>query len=500
MDPLHGILLGLQVALQPVNLLYCFAGVFLGTLIGVLPGIGPATAIALLLPATTGVSPATGIILLAGIYYGSMYGGSTTSILINIPGEAASIVTCIDGHQMARAGRAGPALGIAAIGSFIAGTFGVVVLSVVAAPLARAALAFGPAEYFSLMVLGLVLVSCLSSGSLVNALLTTSLGIVIGLMGIDTMSGVPRFTFDRPQFIDGMDVITLIVGLFGVSEVLFNLEQGMGRSIIEGKIQRILPTREDWRLSGWPIVRGSALGFLLGLLPGGGGVIASFASYAVEKRLSRTPERFGAGAIEGVAGPESANNAAASAAFIPLLTLGIPPNVILGILLGALIVQGVAPGPLLIVNNPNLFWGVVASMYIGNIMLLVLNLPLIGIWVQLLRIPYGMLFPLILMFCVIGVYGTTGSVFFLYLMAGFGVLGYLLRRTGHDLAPLVLGFVLGPLLEVHLRRSLIAGEGDWSFFVTRPISAVCLALALVLAAAAAVPVLKRWRKTALVDD
>lgn len=500
MDPLHGILLGLQVALQPINLFYCFAGVFLGTLIGVLPGIGPATAIALLLPATTGVSPATGIILLAGIYYGSMYGGSTTSILINIPGEAASIVTCIDGHQMARAGRAGPALGIAAIGSFIAGTFGVVVLSLVAAPLARAALAFGPAEYFSLMVLGLVLVSCLSSGSLVNALLTTSLGIIIGLMGIDTMSGVPRFTFDRPQFIDGMDVITLIVGLFGVSEVLFNLEQGMSRSIIERKIQRILPTREDWRLSQWPIVRGSALGFLLGVLPGGGGVMASFASYAVEKRLSPTPERFGAGAIEGVAGPESANNAAASAAFIPLLTLGIPPNVILGILLGALIVQGVAPGPLLIVNKPDLFWGVVASMYVGNIMLLVLNLPLIGIWVRLLRIPYGMLFPLILMFCVIGVYGTTGSVFFLYLMVGFGVLGYLLRRTGHDLAPLVLGFVLGPLLEVHLRRSLIAGEGDWSFFVTRPISAVCLALALALAVAAAVPVLKRWRKTALVED
>ena len=500
MDPLHGILLGFQVAFQPVNLMYCFAGVFLGTLIGVLPGIGPATAIALLLPATTGVSPATGIILLAGIYYGSMYGGSTTSILVNIPGEAASIVTCIDGHQMARQGRAGPALGIAAIGSFIAGTLGIVLLSLVAAPLARAALAFGPAEYFSLMVLGLVLVSCLSSGSLVNALLTTSLGIVIGLMGIDTMSGVPRFTFDAPQFIDGMDVITLIVGLFGVSEVLFNLEQNVTRSIIEGKIQRILPNLAEWRASRWPIARGSALGFLLGLLPGGGGVIASFASYAVEKRISATPERFGHGAIEGVAGPEAANNAAASSAFIPLLTLGIPPNVILGILLGALIVQGVAPGPLLIANNPALFWGVVASMYIGNVMLLVLNLPLIGIWVQLLRIPYGVLFPLILMFCVIGVYGTTGSVFFLYLMAGFGLLGYLLRRTGHDLAPLVLGFVLGPLLEVHLRRSLIAGEGDWSFFLTRPISAACLAAALLLAIGAALPALKRWRKTTLVED
>jgi putative tricarboxylic transport membrane protein len=493
----QSILLGLQAALQPVNLLYCFLGVFLGTLIGVLPGIGPATAIALLLPVATGVSPASSIILLAGIYYGSMYGGSTTSILVNIPGEAASIVTCIDGHRMARSGRAGPALGIAAFGSFIAGTLGVLLLSAVATPLARAALAFGPAEYFSLMLLGLILVSRLSSGSLVNAIFTTSLGIVLGLIGVDTMSGASRFTFERPQFIDGMDIIALIVGLFGVSEVLLNIERGAARSIVAGKIQSLLPTREDWRRSRGPIARGSALGFLLGLLPGGGGVIASFASYAIEKRLSSEPQRFGKGAIEGVAAPEAANNAAATAAFIPLLTLGIPPNAILGILMGAFIVHGVAPGPLLLKNNPGLFWGVVASMYIGNVMLLVLNLPLIGLWVRLLRIPYGVLFPLILVFCVVGVYGTTGSVFFLYLMAGFGVLGYLLTRTGHDLATLVLGFVLGPQMEIHLRRSLIAADGDWSFFVTRPISAVCLALALMLLVAGAIPAARRWRQKAL---
>ncbi len=500
MSSVDGILLGLKVALLPTNLLYCFVGVFLGTLIGVLPGIGPATAIALLLPVTFGLPPATGIILLAGIYYGSMYGGSTTSILVNIPGEAASIVTCIDGHQMARAGRAGPALGIAAIGSFIAGTFGVIILCFLSAPLARAALSFGAREYFGLMVLGLVLVSCLSSGSLAKAALTTALGIVLGLMGVDTMSGASRFTFDRPEFIDGIDVITLVIGLFGVSEVLMNIEANLKRSVLEGRIQSVLPTREDWRRSRAPIARGSVLGFCLGLLPGGGGVIASFAAYAIEKRLSRTPQQFGKGAVEGVAGPESANNAAASAAFIPLLTLGIPPNVILGILLGALMIQGVAPGPLLMVNNADLFWGVVVSMYIGNVMLLVLNLPLIGMWVQLLRIPYGIMFPMILVFCVVGVYGTTNSTFHLYLAAGFGVLGYALRKTGHDLTPLVLGFVLGPLMEVHLRRGLIASDGDWSYFVTSPIAAICLAAAAILLWATLVPAAKRWRQRLPVED
>jgi len=488
-----GILLGLQVALAPANLAYCLAGVLLGTLIGVLPGVGPASAIALLLPATAGIPPAAAIILLAGVYYGAMYGGSTASILVNIPGEAASIVTCLDGHAMARAGRAGPALGIAAIGSFIAGTFAVIVLTLVAAPLARAALAFGAAEYFSLMVLGLVMVGCFASGSLAKAFLATALGIVLGLAGIDTMSGASRFTFDQPQLIEGMDIVTLIVGLFGVSEVLLNIERRAVRSLVGERIGRLLPSREEWRQSAAPIARGSVLGFLLGLLPGGGGVIASFASYALEKRVAADPARFGAGAIEGVAGPEAANNAAATGAFVPLLTLGIPPNAILGILLGALMLHGVAAGPLLLVKHADLFWGVVASMYLGNLMLLALNLPLIGVWVQLLRVPYGVLFPLILVFCVIGVYGTTASVFHLYLMAGFGVLGYLLRKTGHDLAPLVLGFVLGPLLEVHLRRGLITGDGDWSFFLTRPISAAFLALTAVVLVLAAAPKLGRWR-------
>ncbi len=492
---MSGLLTGLSVALQPINLLFCFAGVFLGTLVGVLPGIGPVTAMALLLPITIGAPPESGIILLAGIYYGSMYGGSTTSILINVPGEAASVVTCLDGHQMARNGRAGPALAIAAIGSFIAGTFAVVAMSIVSAPLARAALMLAPADYVGLMVLGLVMVSFISSGSVANAILTASLGIVLGLAGIDTMSGVSRFTFDRPELLEGIDVITLVVGLFGISEVLQNLEHSVQRRLVTDTIGRVMPSREDWRRSRGPIARGSLLGFLLGLLPGGGAVLASFASYGLEKRWSKTPEQFGKGAVEGLAGPESANNAAATAAFIPLLTLGIPPNVVLGILLGALIIQGIQPGPLLMVNNPGVFWGVVASMYIGNLMLLVLNLPLVGLWIQLLRVPYGVLFPMILVFCVIGVYGTTGSTFQLGLMTAFGILGYLLRRTGYDLAPLILGFVLGPLLEANLRRTLIASDGDWSYLLTRPVGLACLLLALALIIAAALPAIKARRET-----
>jgi len=495
-----GLLPGLAVALQPVNLLYCFAGVFLGTLVGVLPGIGPVTAMALLLPITVGASPESGIILLAGIYYGSMYGGSTTSILVNVPGEAASVVTCLDGHQMARQGRAGPALALAAIGSFIAGTFAVVVLSIISAPLARWALLLAPADYVGLMVLGLVMVSFISSGSVANAILTTSAGIVMGLAGVDTMSGVARFTFDRPELLEGIDVITLVVGLFGVSEVLHNLEKSVHRTFVTDRIGRVMPSREDWRRSRGAIARGSVLGFLLGLLPGGGAVLASFASYGLEKRWSRTPEQFGKGAVEGLAGPESANNAAATAAFIPLLTLGIPPNVVLGILLGAMIIQGVAPGPLLMVKNPGVFWGVVASMYIGNVMLLILNLPLVGLWIQLLRVPYGVLFPLILMFCVIGVYGTTGSTFQLGLMVAFGLIGYLLRRTGYDLAPLILGFVLGPLLEANLRRTLIASDGDWSYLLTRPVGVSCMLLALGLIVASALPAIKSRRTSLAAAD
>lgn len=434
---------------------------------------------------------------MAGIYYGS--GGSTTSILVNTPGEAASIVTCYDGHQMARQGRAGAALAIAAIGSFAAGTFGVIVMTLVATPLARAALVFGPAEYFSLMVLGLVLVSCLTSGSIVNALLTASLGIILGTMGIDTMSGLPRFTFDQPELIEGIDVITLVVGLFGVSEVLLNIERAGIRGSIQKHIGSMMLTREDLKRSSGPIARGSVLGFLLGLLPGGG-VLASFASYAVEKQLSPRRAEFGKGAIEGVAGPEAANNSGATAAFIPLLTLGIPTNVVLSILLGALMIQGISPGPLLMVDHPELFWGVIASMYIGNIMLLALNLPLVGMWARLLRVPYNILFPLILLFCFIGVYGTTSSSFEMMLMLGFGVLGYFLRKTDYDMAPLVLGFVLGPLMEVHMRRGLIASDGDWSFFISRPISAAGLAFALIILILCVVPSVKNWRTKNLVED
>jgi putative tricarboxylic transport membrane protein len=495
-----GLMTGLQVAAQPINLLYCFVGVFLGTLIGVLPGIGPATAMALLVPVTIGAAPASGVILLAGIYYGSMYGGSTTSILIKVPGEAASVMTCIEGHAMARAGRAGPALALAAIGSFIAGTLAVVVLSMIAAPVARAALLLSPADYAGLMVLGLVMVIVICSGSVANAVLTTSLGVVLGFVGIDTMSGDPRFTFGVPQLIEGIDVVTLVVGVFGVSEVLQNLESAVVRTMVTSKVGRILPTREDWRRSRGPIARGSVLGFLLGLLPGGGAVLASFASYALEKRISRTPGEFGSGAVEGLAGPESANNSAATAAFIPLLTLGIPPNAVLGILLGALMIQGVTPGPLMMVQKPDVFWGVVASMYIGNIMLLVLNLPLIGLWIQILRIPYGVMFPLILVFCIVGVYGTTGSSFHLGLMLMFGVLGYLLRRTGHDLAPLILGFVLGPLLEVNIRRSLIASDGDWGYILTRPVALVCVLLALALIVASVLPAVQARRAVLATDD
>jgi putative tricarboxylic transport membrane protein len=490
MDVASGLLLGLQVALQLDNLLYCVLGVLLGTLVGVLPGVGPAATIALLLPVTAGMSPTAGVVLLAGIYYGSMYGGSTTSILVNIPGEAASVVTCLDGHKMALQGRAGAALGIAAIGSFIAGTLGIVALTLLSAPLAKVAISFGPAEYFSLMVLGLVMIGLLSAGSLAQASLTAFLGIVLGLVGSDLVSGAMRFTYDIPALVEGIDVVTLVIGLFGVSEVMMNLEQRLQRSLVTTKVGNLMPTREDWKASAKPIARGSALGFGLGLLPGGGGVIASFLAYALEKRVSKTPERFGTGAIEGVAGPEAANNAAASASFIPLLTLGIPPNVILGILLGAFMIQGVTPGPLLMVNHPQIFWGVIASMYVGNIMLLVLNLPMIGIWVQLLRVPYGVLFPLILVFCVVGVYGTTGSVFQLFQMGFFGVLGYVLRRNHFDLTPLVVGFVLGPLLELHLRRGLMTSGGDWSFFVTRPVSASCLAIAAVLVIVSFLPKLR----------
>jgi putative tricarboxylic transport membrane protein len=491
---------GFGVALQPINLLYCFIGVFIGTLVGVLPGIGPISAMSLLLPVTLAGTPASGIIMMAGIYYGAMYGGSTTSILVNIPGEAASVVTCIDGHEMAKRGRAGPALGMSALGSFIAGTFGIIMLMLVAPVLANVALAFGPAEYFSLMVLGLVLLTFLSQGSMPKALLMACIGLVLGLVGLDSINAQPRLTFDRLELVDGVGLVPVVMGLFGVTEVLINIERVITRDFVDAKITQLLPNKEDWKASAGPIGRGTILGFFLGILPGGGAVIASFASYALEKRLSKTPERFGKGAIEGVAGPESANNAAAGGAFIPLMTLGIPPNVVMALLLGAFIIHGAQPGPLMMTQNPGLFWGIVASMYIGNVMLLVLNLPLIGMWVQLLRLPYNVLFPLILLFTIIGVYCSSNNVFDVYVMVCFGIIGYVLRKFSYEPAPLALAFVLGPMLENNLRKSMILEGGSLTVFLNRPISAVCLLLALALLLAPLLPKLRKQREAIALDE
>jgi putative tricarboxylic transport membrane protein len=500
MDTLASLFLGFTVALQPINLLFCFAGVFIGTLIGVLPGIGPVAAMSLLLPITFNITPEAGIIMLAGIYYGSMYGGSTTSILVNIPGEAASVITCLDGYQMARRGRAGPALGIAAIGSFIAGTAAVIGLMLLAPTMAAFAVKFGPAEYFSLMVLGLTILVWLSQGSILKALIMACVGVVLGLVGIDSITALPRMTYGQLQLLDGLGLVPIVMGLFGIAEILSNLEQKLNRQIFETKVKGLLPNREDWKRSTGPIWRGTVLGFFLGILPGGGAVISSFLSYALEKRLSRHPEQFGQGAIEGVAGPETANNAAAGAGFIPLLTLGIPPNVVMALLLGAFIVHGVQPGPLMMVQKPDLFWGVVASMYIGNVMLLVLNLPLIGIWVQLLKVPYKILFPMILLFCIIGAYSVSNQIFDVYLMLGFGVLGWLMKKYGYEPAPLVLAFVLGPMLENNLRKALILSRGDFIIFFERPISLVCLICAALLLLSPLLPAFNRRRKELATEE
>ena len=500
MDILAGLGQGFAVALQPINLLYCFVGVFIGTLVGVLPGIGPVSAMSLLLPVTLSGTPESGIIMMAGIYYGSMYGGSTTSILVNIPGEAASVVTCIDGHEMAKQGRAGPALGIAALSSFAAGTFAIIALMLVAPTLASVAVAFGPPEYFSLMVLGLTILSFLSQGSMAKSLLMAAFGIVLGLIGMDQITAQARLTFDRLELLDGIGLVPVVMGLFGVAEILSNFDRELKREVIKARIGGLWPSLADWTAAKWAILRGTLLGFFLGILPGGGAVIASFASYALEKKVSDTPERFGKGAIEGVAGPEAANNAAAGGAFIPLMTLGIPPNVVMALLLGAFVIHGLQPGPLMMTQRPDLFWGIIASMYIGNAMLLVLNMPLIGMWVQVLKLPYRILFPLILMFCVVGVFVSGNAVFDVFVMVLFGVLGYLMRKFGYEPAPLVLAFVLGPMLENNLRKSLILSLGDFTIFVERPISAVCLVLAAAALAAPLLPALARRRARLATDQ
>jgi putative tricarboxylic transport membrane protein len=481
-DVVDKIIFGFQIILDPTNLLYCFIGVLVGTLVGVLPGIGPIGAMALLFPATFKATPTSSIIMLAGIYYGAMYGGSTTSILVNIPGESASVVTCLDGYQMARQGRAGPALGIAAWGSFIAGTMSVMGLMFMAYPLAKYALSFGPPEYFALMLTGLIIITYLAQGSILKAIMMALVGLLIGTVGLDMITGLSRFTYGINELTDGVGIVPLVMGLFGVSEVLDNLEKNLDtREIFQTRISKnLLPSLKDWAEAKWAILRGSVIGFFLGILPGGGAVLSSFVSYALEKKLSKHPERFGKGAIEGVAGPESANNAATGGALIPLLSLGIPPNAIMALLFSALMIHGIQPGPVLIKTNPDIFWGLVASMYLGNVFLLILNLPLIGIWVQVLKIPYRVLFPLILLFCLIGTYSINNSTFDLSLMILFGVVGYLMRKFGYEGAPLVLAFVLGPMMELALRQSLLISKGSFSIFITRPISGIALGVAFLL--------------------
>jgi putative tricarboxylic transport membrane protein len=492
LDYWHNILYGFSVCLDPMNLFYCFVGVFVGTLIGVLPGVGPVATISMLLPATFKMSPVGAIIMLAGIYYGAMYGGSTTSILVNIPGEVASVVTCLDGYQMARKGRAGPALGIAAFGSFIAGTFSVVALTFLAPPLATIAIKFGPPEYFSLMVLGVTMIIYLAHGSMIKALMAACLGLLLSYVGLDNISGFERFTYGFPTLEDGIGLVPVAMGLFGIGEVLINIEESIARrEIFRAKLSNLMPTRKDWKDSAIPITRGSIIGFFLGVLPGGGHVLASFASYAIEKRFSKHPERFGQGAIEGVAGPESANNAGAGGQFIPLLTLGIPASPVMALMLGALVIFGLQPGPLLMTRSPDLFWGVIVSMYIGNIMLLVLNLPAIGLWVQVLRIPYPFLFPLILLFCLIGSYSLSNNKYDVLIMVIFGVIGYLMKKVRFEGAPLLLGMVLGLMMEDAMRQSLIMSGGSFQIFISRPISAGFILTAVALLA---IPIVRGGKK------
>jgi len=490
--------MGLAVAATPMNLLYCFFGCLYGTLVGVLPGFGPSAAIALLLPVTYGMSTHSAIIMLAGLYYGSAYGGSTTSILVNIPGEAASVTTCFDGYQMARQGRAGPALGIAAIGSFIAGTLAIVGLSVIAPLVASLALRFGPPEFFSLMILGLTIVIYISFGSVLRAMIMGCLGVALGCVGWDYVSGNTRITFGIVYLFDGIPIVPVLMGLFGISEVLFNLEKDQRLSVFK-EIGNIWPSRKDFRDSLGAILRGSGIGFFLGLLPGGGTVVSTFASYTVEKKISKHPERFGKGAIEGVAGPESANNAAAQSGFVPLLTLGIPVSPAFALVFAALLVHGVHPGPMLLIKNPDVFWGVVISMYIGNIFLLILNLPLIRIWVKVIAIPYGLLFPLILVFCLIGAFSDEklGDVL---VMITFGIVGYLMKKFDYEPAPMVIAFILSPILELNLRQSLILSGGSFSIFFAKPISLGCLIAVGLLVLSSALPRFKNLRPKLGADE
>ena len=478
---MEGLLAGFVTILEPHNLLFCFIGTLVGTLIGVLPGIGPTATIALLLPLTIGLDPVTAIIMIAGIYYGASYGGSTTAILVNIPGEAQSVVTCIDGYQMARQGRAGPAIGIAAIGSFIAGTLGAVGIALVSMPLIEFAIRFGPPEYFALMLLGFVVLLVLTKGSVVKSLIMIFVGLLLSTVGQDVITGETRYDFGVNELVDGISIVTIAMGMFGMGEVLYNLEHLEKRQVDDIAVRNVWPNRADLKASAMPIARGSVLGFLVGILPGGGATLSSFVSYALEKRLARDPSRFGRGAIEGVAGPESANNAGATGSFIPLLTFGLPGNPVTAILLGALVLYGVTPGPLMIQKNPEIFWGVIASMYVGNVMLLALNLPLIGLWVQLLKIPYRLLFAPLVLFMLIGSYSINNNPFDVGALLVFGVIGYGLRKLEFDAAPLILAFVLGGPIETNLRQTLMLGRGSLEYLLTRPIAMTILLAVLLVA-------------------
>lgn len=492
---LDSLALGFSVAFQPDVLLYAFLGCLAGTLVGMLPGIGPLAGISILLPVTFGLDATKAIIMLAGIYYGSQYGGSTTSILMRIPGEASSVMTCIDGYAMAQKGRGGAALCIAAVGSFIAGTFGVVVLTIVAPPLASFALRFGPPEYTALLVLGLVFLAYMSSTSLLRTLLMATTGLLLGCIGIDVMTGHFRYSFDIKELGDGIGIVPVAVGLFGLGEILSTPSKSVIQKVVSPRLRELLPTRLEWRQSAMPIARGSVLGFLVGIVPGSAHIIASFLSYGVEKRLSSTPEEFGKGAVAGVAGPESANNAASTGAFVPMLALGLPTGPVTAVLMAALLIQGVPPGPQLVTEHPDVFWGFVASMYVGNLMLLALNLPLVGVFVNILKIPYAYLYPVIILFCIIGVYEVNHSIVDVWIMLIMGVLGYALRKFDFDPAPLVLGLVIAPTFELSLRQSLIMSNGNWLIFFNRPIAAALFATAAALLALSAISLaLKRdWR-------
>lgn len=501
MDLLNNLALGFATALSSVNLLYCLIGVLLGTLIGVLPGIGPTATIAMLLPITFTLEPASALIMLAGIYYGAQYGGSTTAILVNIPGEASSVVTTLDGYQMARKGRAGAALAIAAIGSLAGGCIATALIVLAAPPLTEVAMSFRPADYFSMMVLGMIGAVVLARGDVVKAIGMVLIGLVIGIVGTDANSGVQRFTFGSLDLYDGFDIVAIFMGAFGIAEIVRNLEAGQTqREVLARPVSSLMPNRDEARRSVGPILRGTVIGSLLGILPGGGALVSSYASYALEKRISRTPELFGTGMVEGVAGPETANNAAAQTSFIPMLTLGIPSNVVMAMMIGAMMIQGINPGPQVMALNPAIFWGLIVSMWIGNLILVVLNLPLIGMWVRLLQVPYRLLFPAIIVFMSVGALSLSNNPADIVVMAFFGLLGVVCAKLELELAPMALGVVLGPLLEENMRRAMLLSRGDATVFLTEPISAAFLFTSVLLLATMVLPALRRKRETVFVEE